>query len=670
MHDDIQLVITGLGSGAAFALLAVGLVVIFRGSGVLNFGHGAIATMSAFTYLWLATEQHVPKFLAAGLGILLGAIIGMAFQVLIMRRLVKAPALAKVVATLGLLVALTSAVPLMFGDSTRPPVALFPSGSFTLPFGSPKYFVPSDRLYLALTAVVLTLVVWLIYRYTTFGIASRAISENERAVSSLGYSPNTIAVINWGVGALLAGTAGVLLAGLVNIDPNTLTLVLMSAIAAGLLGGFRSFGITLLAAFGLGALQSILIKYSPQLTSSTTIVGWGDIAPFAVILVFMMLRGAPIPLRGSLVEMRLPTVPTIRRPVLSAGVLAVIGVVLFATVNGVWADAISVTMIGGITCMSLVVLIGFLGQVSIAQMAIAGLGAFWASRAATNWHIPFPLPIIIGGLLAVPFGIVAAIPALRVRGINLAVLTISAAFALDSAFFTDVRVSSGATFPQAKLGSFNLSGVQHQNRYGIFVLICTILVGLGIIYLRRSTLGLRFLALRANERGASALGMSLTGVKLMGFGIAAFIAGVSGGLFGYRSEVLSYQNFAAYSSLLVVAFAYMGGIGSAYGAIIAGSLLPSALFAHVFHFQGTGANILQVIGGLGVMLTTVIHPDGIALLPRDFAERIRERRHGGRSDTPDGGDHVRRDDGDSSALPDRGPAIALTAQDPAIAELR
>jgi branched-subunit amino acid ABC-type transport system permease component len=628
MHGDVQLIIAGLGSGAAYALLAVGLVVIFRGSGVLNFGQGAVASLSAYLFLYLSIDKHVFKVGAALIAIAVAAGLGMIFQALVMKRLSRAPALAKVVATLGLLVALTAAIPLLFSDKTRPPVPMFSSGILTIPIGHPRFFIPYDRLWLVVIACGLTLILWLVYRYTIFGKATRAVSENERAVASLGYSPNTIALVNWALGSMLAGVAGVLLAGLINLDQTTLTLVMIAAIASSLLGGFRSFGITLAAAFGLSALQSELIKYSPQLTRTTTIVGWGDIAPFFVILVFMIVRGAPIPLRGSLTELRLPTVPVVRRPLRAAAITFGVGVALYATVSGTWADALSVTMIGGLACLSLVVLVGFLGQVSVVQMALAGLGAFWASIAAQSWGLPFPLPVLIGSLLAVPFGLVAAVPALRVRGINLAVLTISAALALDASFFTDVRLSAGARFPRAALGSFNLSGVQHPKVYGIFVLACSVLLGLGVVYLRKSPLGVRFLALRANERGASSLGVSLVRTKLMGFALAAFIAGVAGGLAGYRSQTLSYDTFGAFQSLLVVAFAYLGGIGTAIGAFIAGSLLPGGLFAHIFNVQGNAARALEALGGVGVMVTTVLHPDGLALLPRDVAERIRGRRHG------------------------------------------
>jgi branched-subunit amino acid ABC-type transport system permease component len=626
VHDNIQLIIVGLGSGATYAVLAVGLVVIFRGSGVLNFAQGAIATVSAYTFLRLAGEHDVNKALSAVIAVAVAGLIGAVFEYLVMRKLVNAPALARVVATLGLLVGLIAAVPLVFSDAIRPTVPIFPNSIARLPIGSPNYFIPYDRLWLVVISVGLTGVVWAVYRFTNFGKVTRAVSENVRAVSTLGYSPQRIALANWVIGSLLAGVAGVLLAGLVVQSETMLTEILMAGLAAALIGGFRSFGVTLVAAYGLSALQTLLIRYSPNLTSSTTIVGWGDLAPFLVILVFMIVRGAPIPLRGAMLETRLPTVPLIKRPLRSATVVFLIGVLLYLVVDKGTADALTVTLIGGLVCTSLVVVIGFLGQVSVIQMALAGLGAFWGAKAATDWGLPFPLPILVGGLIVVPSGVLVALPALRVRGINLAVLTISLAFALDAAFFTDVRLSDGAKYPPASVFGLDASGIRDPKTFGIIVLVISVAVGIGVAYLRRGILGKTFLALRANERGAAGLGMSLTWTKLVGFAIGSFIAGIAGTLYGYRSETLSYGTFAAFSSLLIVAFAYLGGIGSLVGALIGGASLSGGIISHILNFQGDAARVMQVIGGVGVMMTVVLHPDGLALLPRDFRERWRRRR--------------------------------------------
>jgi branched-subunit amino acid ABC-type transport system permease component len=631
MHDNIQLIIVGLGSGAAYALLAVGLVVIFRGSGVLNFGHGGIASIAAYTFLKMVGEHHVNKLVGAFASVGVAVLIGVLFQYLVMSRLASSPALAKVVATLGLLVALVGVIPLVFGDSVRAPVEIFPKTIAKLPIGSPKLFIPYDRLWLVVISVGLTILISLVFRFTNFGKVTRAVAENERAVATLGYSPQRVALLNWAIGSCLAGVAGVLLAGLVVQSETMLTEILMAGLAAALIGGFRSFGITVIAAFGLSALQSILIRYGTDLTKSTTIVGWADLAPFLVILVYMVLRGAPIPLRGALQETRLPTVPVVRHPLRAALAAIAIGLVLYASVGNRTADALSVTLMGAMVCMSLVILVGFLGQVSVIQMALAGVGAFWGAKAATDWGLPFPLPIFVGALLVVPFGVAAALPALRVRGINLAVLTISAAFALDSAFFSDVRLAGGAAYPRASMFGIKMSGVRNPQAFGIVVLVLAVLTALGIAYLRRSGLGKRFLALRANERGAASLGMSLVQTKLFGFALASFVAGMAGVLYGYRSETLSYGTFATFSSLLVLAFAYMGAIGSTTGALIAGANLSGAILAYLLDFQGTAGRVMHVIGGVGVMLTVVLHPDGIALLPRD----VRHARAKGRASGPE-----------------------------------
>jgi ABC-type branched-subunit amino acid transport system permease subunit len=631
LHANLQLILVGLGSGAAYAVLAVGLVLIYRGSGVLNFAHGAIASFGAYSFLWLAGDHGVPKLAAAVIAVVVAVVVGSLFEFVVMRRLSNAPALARVVATLGLLVGLIAAIPLLFSDKTRRPIGLFPTGKFTLPIGSPKFFIPADRFWLGATACALTLIVWAALRYTVFGKATRAVAENQRAVSSLGHSAQNLALANWAIGSLLAGVAGVLLAGLVVQSETMLTEIMIAGLAAALVAGFRSFGVTLAAAFGLSALQTLLIRYSSNLTNTTTIVGWGDLAPFLVIVVYMTARGAAIPLRGALLETRLPAVPAIRRPLVKVSVAFVIVTGLYLVASNTMADAMTVTLIGGLVCLSLVVLVGFVGQVSLIQMALAGVGAFAASKAAISWGLPFPLPIVVGGLFAILVGMIAAVPALRVRGINLAVITISAAFAFDAAFFTDVRLARGGRFHPASLFGWHISGVRQPKGFGIVVLVIVLLVVLGIAYLRQSPVGVRFLAVRANERGAAALGVSLARTKLLGFAIAAFIAGAAGGLYGYRAETLSFGTFGAFQSLIIVTFTYLGGIGAILGAFIGAANLSGAVIPHILHFQGTASRVLQVVGGAGVMFTVVRHPDGVVYLIRDLRG---DRRRRGEPETP------------------------------------
>jgi ABC-type branched-subunit amino acid transport system ATPase component/branched-subunit amino acid ABC-type transport system permease component len=661
MHTVLQLAITGLGSGAATALLALGLVLVYRGSGVLNFAQGAIATVAAYTFLVLLDEDW-PMIAAALVAVLLSTAVGLLFELLVLRRLRTAPPMARVIATIGLLVALIALIPMFFGDDWRAPVEIVARTAIQLPFGDPAFVLPKDRLVFILVACAATVLLWAVYRFTRFGRATRALAENERAIMLLGYSADTLSLINWGAGAALAGGAGVLLASLVQQTPMAYTLVLGGAIAAALIAGFRSFGITLVACLVLGSVQAVVGSIGPQLTELTTISGWGDLVPLIVIVVVMVVRGRSIPIRGALLETVLPAAPAIRRPTRFVGVTLVVGVAWLLLVPSGWVAPSVVSLIGGMTCLSLVVLTGYLGQISLAQMLLAGGGAFFAARVAGAAGMPFPLPLLIGGLGAVLIGWLLALPALRVRGINLAVVTMVAAFAADAAFFADYRLANGDRFPGPSLAGLSLDPIAQPRSFAIMVLVVLVLACAGVAWLRRSGTGLKLLAVRANERGAAALGLSSARSKMIAFGFSAFIAGVGGALLGYQAQQLSYDNFGAFLSLVIVSLAYMAGIGAIPSAFVGGLLVSGGLLAYFLHFEGVGGQIVQVLGGVGVMITAIVHPNGMALLPQDIRHKLAERRAKRMSVVPPEGT------GDLSA--DAEPAPATDADAAAIEPFR
>lgn len=625
MHIDIQLAIAGLGAGAAIALLAQGLVLIYRGSGVLNFAHGAIATFGTYVYIEARTVHSFPMGLAIIAGMAAAAAIGAAFQALVVRRLRHAPVLAKVVATLGLLVLLQSLIKPIFGDKIPKAPPIIGKGTFTLPLGSPQFKIGQDRLWLLVFAIIISGVLWGFYRWTRFGIATRATADNERATSLLGYSPSRISMINWAVGSALGALAGILLSPIVQVTPVFYTTVTIAAIAAALLGGFRSFSITLAGGIFIGCTQAVLLSHADELQRWTRLGGWPEALPFFIVAGVIIARGRAIPLRDMGRVDSLPIAGSSSRTrSLGASVVGLVaGIGWFLILPGRWADPLTATLISALLCLSLVVLTGFVGQISLAQMSFAGLGGFAASKFAVDLNFPFPLPLLCGALSAVPLGLLIGAPAVRVRGLSLAVVTLGAALALESMLFANYSLTGGAQgtkFPAAKLGPFDLNGVTHPKAYGIFTLVTVLLVCLAVSELRRRPLGLQFLAVRANERGASAIGTSLRDSKLIAFSIAAAIAGLAGGLIGYRSLQLSYNSFLIFQSILLVSLAYLGGIASVSGALVAGCLagggvLDFVLRTYVFNSADLTNRWLPIFTGATLIINVVMYPGGLVTIP-------------------------------------------------------
>jgi branched-chain amino acid transport system permease protein len=637
MHQTIQLAILGATAGALYALMASGLMITFRSSKVVNFAHGAIATFATFASLHAFNEWGWPIGWSIALSVAIAMTIGMSFQVLVLRPLRSASNLARVVATLGLLIAVNSSVIPVF-DVERPrPARLFNGNVISLPFGSPRFIVPFDRVALTVVTIVILVLLFLLYRFTTFGRATRAAADNQLAASLLGYSPNAIELVNWALGTALAAVAGILLSTITQPDPISLTLTMVAALAAALLARFRSFAILLLAGVGLGMTQAVLLKYDVRLRDWTGLVGWGQALPLILIVVAVVFLGRTVARKGAFDERPLPAARVPRRP-LPMALMALVGGTVWLLLAPLGAvSPTTKSLIAVILALSVVVLTGYAGQISLVQMGFAGFGAFVAARLAQDVGLPFPLPVFIGGLAAVPLGIFLGLPALRVRGLQLAIVTLGAAIVLDVMFFANRGLTggeTGLTVPEATLGPIDLSGITERRAYAIFVLFVTVAAALAVAALRSSRLGSQLVACRSNERGAAAAGLSVARLKLTASAIAALLAGIAGGLTAYRSTQVTWTGFGFMASILLVVFVYLGGIASISGAVVAGVMTASGLLAYYVHFEGTGQRIYEVVGGLGVMMVVVLHPDGVSSIPTQVAGHLRARRssHGPETD--------------------------------------
>jgi sulfate-transporting ATPase len=615
MHTDISLAIAGLGTGGAVALLTIGLVVIYRGSGVLNFAHGGIATMAAYVFVRFYYSWGLPVGAGIAAGVLTATVIGVLFQLVVIRPIAGAPALTKIIGTLGLLVALVNLVPPIFGNGLPPPLQFLPSQRLVLPFGSPRFGLGEDRLIIAGVAIAAAAVFWAIYRFTRFGVATRAATDNERAAVLLGHSPQRLAVINWALGSALAGFAGILLASLVQLTPGFYTELLITVIAAALFGGFQSFGLAAGAAIVIGCGQAVLSQYDLTWQNATKVAGWSQSLPFIVIALVLIVRGRSIPERSVLLNRPLPKVPQ-RQAIWSLPVIALAGVAWYMLMPGSWDDPMTASLIGAIVFLSFVVIVGYVGQISLVQMGFAGLGALVVAKVATVAGWPFPLPVIAGAALAVPLGLLVGLPALRVRGINLAVITLGAAFTLDQMLFSDPALTglgTGLVVAPPRLFGIQLNSVTSERAFGIFVLAMFLLAAVAVTLVRRSALGMRFLAIRANERGAAAAGISVVRTKLAAFSLAGAIGGLAGGLMAYRALNVSFAGFTDFASITYLSLAYLGGITSVGGALTAGVLLVSGgVVSHLFGTGSFSTTWIPVLSGLGTMQIVVMQPEGIA----------------------------------------------------------
>ncbi|MGZ6793618.1 MAG: branched-chain amino acid ABC transporter permease, partial [Mycobacteriales bacterium] len=555
----VAFLLLGLGAGAVYAALGLGLVLVHRASGVVAFSQGAQAMYA--TYVYAALRDHGQAFAPALAGCLaVSAALGLAVHLLVLRPLRAAPPLAKVVAGVGLMVVLQSLAALQFGSANRFVAPVLPAS----PVDLLGVRVPGDRLLLAASVTVVALALGALSRWTTFGMATRAVAEDPVAASLLGWSPDRVAAVNSVLAGLLAGLGGVLVAPITALNPLTYTLLVVPALAAALVGRLASFGVTTAAALALGMVQSELVKLqsdAPWLARLNLREG----LPFLVVAVLMVRRGALVPDRLTATAARLPTAGRPVRPVRAAVLLAVPAGVALAVLTGGWRLGLVRSLIGAVVCLSVVVLTGYVGQLSLAQMALAGVAGFSLGRLHTALHVPFPLAPLLAATAAALVGLLVGTASRRVRGIDLAVLTLAAAVAVEELLFKNPALTGGlggSRVPPPVVLGLDL-GISSRTTFprlafGLLVLAVLVACGLAVAALRTGGLGRRMLAVRVNERAAAAAGVDVVRTKLTAFVVAAFLAGLGGSLLGYAQERLSFSSFGVLASLSLLAAAYVG----------------------------------------------------------------------------------------------------------------
>jgi branched-chain amino acid transport system permease protein len=627
----VQFLLLGTGSGAVYAAIAVGLVLTYRSSGVLNFAHGAVAMYATYAFVALRVDGElflplpgsigrlhvgeVPTVWAAVAATALAAAVEVLAYLLVFRPLRRAPALSRVVASVGLMLTLQAVVTLQYGADAVSVPKILPADPVSL-FG---VRVPGDRLWLAAVAVAAGIALWGMYRFTTFGLASRAAAEDEIALALVGWSPDVVAVVNWALAGVLAAIGGILAGPIVAPDPTTFSLLVVPALAAALVAGLVSFGGAVAVALALGMAQSVLLHVQSD-ADWLPASGIGKALPLVLIIGTAMLRGRLLPARGAPVDRRLPLVGRPRQVAVLTVVGFAVGAAGLASLHGTYRLAAVDSLIAALVCLSLVVVTGYLGQLSLAQMAFAGIAGFGLSRVQQDLGVPFPIDVLLAVALATLAGLLIGVPALRVRGAALAVATLAGALAVNALVFEEPRLTggfAGSEVDAPSVGGLHFAPAAFGEEYprlpfALLVLGVVCAACAGVALLRGSALGRRMLAVRDNERAAVAVGIGVTATKLIGFAVAAAIAGLAGTLTGWEQGRLSFASFGVFASVVLVTVAYVGGIGTISGALIGGTLIGSGLaFTTLEDAAGLGRYQL-LASGLAVLLMAVVVPDGVA----------------------------------------------------------
>jgi ABC-type branched-subunit amino acid transport system permease subunit len=622
----LQGVIVGLGYG----LLAVGLVLIYRTNRVLNFAQGQVGVIAAVFLVKLTADFKFEYWFALVLSIALAAAVG-ALSELVLRRLFSRPRVLVMVATIGLsqvLLALT-ALPFIRPHNLYKPVPVPFDISFTL---GTTIFTPAEVLTL-IVAPIVALALAFAVRTTTWGLSMRAMSENADSARLSGVWIRRTSTLTWTVaGALSAFTAILNAPGQTSALTQVLSPdLLLFALTAALVGAMINLTVAFVAGIGVGVLYELL-QWNISSTANQQLV------LFIVLLVVLVIRARALRKDSRSGERSTwqhgattarATVDALRTRVSVSGTwLAVVGAVALPLVLSVGNNYLfSQVCIYAVIALSLTILTGWAGQVSLGQFALAGVGALVAAHLGGS--IPLPLLLAFAGVVTALVAIVVGLPALRMPGLFLAVTTLAFAIFMQEAVLAtpcwtvpgiNKTLCTGLPNPASTLiGRPTLLGLslQSQRSFAWFSLGVLVLSILAVRVWRDKGVARRLVAVRDNELGAAAMGIPVLRTKLMAFGLSGFMAGYAGACLAFSTQRFSTETFDPTISFTIISMVVIGGLGSIPGAVL-GALylegLPS-LF-------GSNATIQFLTSGLGLIAFILYLPGGLGELLRRFGDVV------------------------------------------------
>jgi len=610
--DFLAFSVVGIVSGCIYAVAASGLVVTYTTSGIFNFAHGAIGMVMAFVYWELSVNQGWPTALALVVVLfVLAPLSGAVIERVLMRRLHGQSTGVALVVTLGLLAFLYGlAVSVWDPGRARVVPQFFRGHDVELAGVIVSYHQLTVVGIAALTALGLRL---LLFR-TRIGIAMRAVVDDRELAALNGGAPERVAQLSWALGAMLAALAGILLAPLLRLEALVLTLLVVNGYAAAMLGRLRSLPLTFVGAIVLGLAEAHAIGYGSRfafLTEIKTVLPTLFLFAILVALPHARLRV------GRVVTARAPRVPSFRTSAV-ASVLFVASVVLLSyPLSASWRFNVSQALALALLMLSLVLLTGYGGQVSLCQLSFAGVGAFAMGQVAGT---DSPLGLLLAAVAAGLVGLLVALPALRLQGLYLALSTLAFALVMEQVVFDWDKVFDQGG--RLELGRLDLFGLSFNGERGQMVLLAVafVLAGMAVLAVRRGPFGRRLQAMSDSPAASATLGLNLVATKATVFAASAALAGVAGALYGGLRSSVGVFDFTMLQSLFLFLAAMVGGITTVTGAAIGGAILAILPVIQQDYFQDTNLNALGV-GLFAIMIAR--NPHGFAGFLSPAADRVR-----------------------------------------------
>jgi ABC-type branched-subunit amino acid transport system ATPase component/ABC-type branched-subunit amino acid transport system permease subunit len=616
----------------AYAMMAIGIVVIFRASRVLNLAHGAMAMAPAYL-VYTLSRRHVPMGLALLVGIAFGALLGAATERLFVRPLRRQGPTAQTVGTVAVFGVVVSVIAKVYGTTPLTGPRLFPAGGIRLR-GSTLLW---GNVGLLLTAAVVAVAFILLFRFTNLGLMLRGAADNRVAAGLVGVNPDRAALVAWLIGGGLAALAGILLGGVTSLSPYSLALQMLPAFVAALLGGLGSIGGAIAGAVLVGALTGLVPAFGliPWTRTYASQLGMPQLVLTILALVVMYTRGG----RYSATDIResaagandsglgrrryepdpADAARALRRRVRNYAVLvALLAWPFLGAPFSLLGDAVQAALFV-VAASSIVLLTGWVGQISLAQAAFVGIGAFGSALVIRATGLPFPANLVVAALIAGAGAAGLGIVALRVRGLYLAVATLIFAYMADSYLFVapwfagQGGVTSVDVKPIGTPGTAPYFDLSERRTFYFVALAVAAGVLFGLANLRDSKTGRAFFAIRGSETAAASLGIDVRRYKLLAFALAGAIAGLAGNLLLVSQGSAVSAQFGISVSLLYLAIAVVGGLQSLEGLVV--SAVIFAALNELFYRVTELAGYLEVVSAGLLAVVLLLYPGGLAQLP-------------------------------------------------------
>ena len=564
MIEFWSLVLAGAVSGGLYTIMASGLVLTYQASGVFNLGQGAVAFVTALVYFQLHSPDGLglPILPAAIIAILFVApALGVLLDLVLFRRLASAPVAARLVGTLGVLIALPAAafivieaingvfgstMPEVAGDAGVSPPGIGPTPPTTWSI-SKGIAINSDQLAVLVAAAIAALGLWFLMRHTRLGLETRAGVDRPVLARLRGIDTDRSSRIIWALSTLLAGCAGVLIAPLFDLSAITFHMIVFTSFTAAVAARLRSVPLAFAAGLALGVVQNLVHGYAPDFLKA--ISGFRSSVPFILLFVLLFfVQGRDGRAAGSVAEDAPGEDPLAgmnpwrrRAPWILAGSL-LCAYALFVA-NGYWIGILNRGLVLSLVFLSLVVVTGIGGMINLAQATFVTVGGFtagwlvnhqWPSTVPVlmdNGRFVFWVAVVVAIVVTAAVGLLVALPSIRLGGLTLALATLALAFIGDRLVFQLEGVRNGSrgwSLSAPKLGPFDLA--EDRTMFialALIVLVCIWIVG----NLARSATGRALLALRSSPEAAAASGVDPTRTKLVLFAVSAGLAGFAGAWF-------------------------------------------------------------------------------------------------------------------------------------------